>query len=388
MHAPLSSPPRHVYVHVPFCARRCSYCDFAIAVRSRVPVEDYMRALAAELALRFPASPSGVGAGRGVRAAAIDTLYLGGGTPSLLGGDGVARLLDLLLAHFELQPGAEVTVEANPDDVVVDSVRRWHAAGVNRLSIGAQSFSASALDWMHRTHSSDRIAAAVAAAREGGMANLSLDLIFALPDQIERSWQGDIELALGLEPPHLSLYGLTVEQGTPLARWRERGAAVEAEEDRYASEYLAACALLRDAGYEHYEVSSFARPGARSRHNNSYWSLVPYAGIGPSAHGFDGALRRWNIREYTQWAAALASGSDPLAGSERLTTPEREAEAVYLALRTAEGLSLRPTERERVQPWIAEGWGEIGPDGRLRLTATGWLRLDALAGDLTAFRSR
>jgi oxygen-independent coproporphyrinogen-3 oxidase len=369
--------PRHVYVHVPFCARRCTYCDFAIAVRARVPVDEYLSALRAELEMRWPVGETWE----------VDTLYFGGGTPSLLGAEGVASMIDLLRGHLRLAAGAEVTLEANPDDIDERAAAAWRASGVNRLSIGSQSFDDRALAWMHRTHGAARIADAVAAARAGGIENLSLDLIFSLPESLERDWADDLRRALVLRPDHLSLYGLTIEPGTALGRWRDRGQAIEAPEERYEAEYLRAHDTLAAAGFEHYEVSNFARPGRRSRHNASYWSGVPYAGLGPSAHEFDGLVRRWNVAPYAEWLRALADGRDPRGGSEELAPENRMAEEVYLGLRTLTGLELGDEEPPRVTPWVAAGWGTL--DGRrLRLSPRGWLRLDSLAADLTSFRSR
>lgn len=367
--------PRHIYVHVPFCARRCSYCDFSIAVRKVVPVGEYLDALRREFDIRYPVRERSAGW-------AAETLYLGGGTPSLLGGEGVGRVVRMVRERIELAPAAEITIEANPDDVTPGAVEQWRRAGVNRLSIGAQSFDPGALAWMHRTHSADQIAAAVRAARTGGVENISLDLIFALPASLKRDWRDDVERALELRADHVSLYGLTVEPATPLGRWRERGDVVEAPEESYESEFLLAHELLCAAGYEHYEVSNYALPGRRSRHNSSYWRRVPYAGLGPAAHSFDGARRRWNIAPYKAWELALRDGRDPLGGEEVLTTEEEDAERVYLGLRTGEGLPLDPEMARRVQTWESAGWALV--DGsRVHLTPAGWMRLDALASSLT-----
>ncbi len=375
--------PRHVYVHVPFCARRCSYCDFSIAVRKDVPVAEYLRALDAELSLRF----SGADREDKNEEWTLDTLYFGGGTPSQLGGGGLADAVDVVRRYAHLAPGAEVTAEVNPEDIHPRMVRSLVDAGINRLSIGAQSFNDRALAWMHRVHDSAKVAETVAIARGEGIENFSLDLIFALPTILDRSWDRDVEAALALEPQHLSLYGLTVEPATPLGRWAARGEVEEAPEERYESEFLRANALLSAAGFEHYEVSNFARANARSRHNSSYWKGVPYAGLGPSAHEFDGSVRRWNVAAYVAWNSRLREGFDPMAGHELLTEANRTAETVYLGLRTLDGLLLEPGEDDVVAPWIAAGWGVV-IDGLLRLTPLGWLRLDALATSLTAWRSR
>jgi oxygen-independent coproporphyrinogen-3 oxidase len=278
----------------------------------------------------------------------------------------------------------------NPDDVSLQALEMWAGAGVNRLSIGSQSFSEEALSWMHRTHSAAAAPEAVRLARAAGFANFSLDLIFALPAAVSRSWDDDLSRALELEPAHLSLYGLTVEPHTPLARWRERGALVEAGEDRYETDFLRAHARLGDAGLEHYEVSNFARPGSRSRHNSAYWGGAPYAAVGPSAHAFDGERRRWNVPHYAEWQRALAEGRLPTGGEEHLTGDEVLAERVYLGLRSDRGLVLEgDAERAMVRPWIDAGWAEGGVGAApLRLTALGWLRLDSLATALTVHRSR
>jgi len=370
---------RHLYVHVPFCSRRCSYCDFAIAVRRSVPVADYLDALAAELERRLDEAPMGP----------LETVYLGGGTPSKLGPDGVAGLLDSVRQAGVRNSGhlAEVTIEANPEDVTPAAAAAWRAAGVNRLSLGAQSFHEGALKWMHRTHDAGAIGRAVRVGRETGISDLSLDLIFALPAHLDRDWEADLSAAIALEPDHLSLYGLTVEPHTPLGRWAARGDVREAPEERYASEFLLAHRTLASAGFAHYEVSNFARPDHESRHNSAYWRRVPYLGIGPSAHSFDGAARRWNEREYAAWKMRAKRGEDPVAGVELLNKENERAEVVYLGLRTSEGLSTTAGDERVVEQWGTRGWAEVS-GGRVVLTAEGWLRLDSLAAALTAERSR
>jgi oxygen-independent coproporphyrinogen-3 oxidase len=367
--------PRHLYVHVPFCARRCSYCDFSIAVRSATPTDEYVSALRTELAL---------GA---IDRSVLDTVYLGGGTPSRLGGSGVAEVLSSVRDHASIAMGAEITIEANPDDVNDVAVAKWIATGVNRVSLGSQSFDDAVLQWMHRTHDAGQIGQAVRTLRRGGIANISLDLIFALPASLNRSWERDLTLALDLEPQHVSLYGLTVEAHTPIARWADRGAVVEGSEAQYEEEFLLASESMTRAGFEHYEVSNFARPGRASRHNSAYWMGAPYAGIGPSAHSFDGAIRRWNVSAYSEWIRRLTTGRPVSGGEEILTRENRDAEDVYLGLRTRGGLEINSTELDTVVRWVEAGWGEL-EGSRLRLTPTGWLRLDSLAADLAARRER
>jgi oxygen-independent coproporphyrinogen III oxidase len=369
--------PRHLYVHVPFCARRCSYCDFSIAVRDVVPVDDYVDAVRLELALRFPGSDRWE----------LDTLYVGGGTPSRLGPAGVTRLLDAIRERVALARDAEVTLEANPEDVSVEAATAWRAARVNRVSLGVQSFDDRALTWMRRTHDATRAACAVEAVREAGIENVSLDLIFALPTVLERSWESDLERALALAPSHVSLYGLTIEHATPLGRWVERGEVAEPPEEAYEAEFLRAHDAMAAAGFEHYEVSNFARPGRRSRHNWAYWSGVAYGGVGPAAHEFDGVRRRWNVAPYVSWRRRIAERRDPIGGAEALTSENRATETVYLGLRTAAGLRLSGGEVPSVEPWVQAGWATVEEGARLVLRAPGWLRLDAITRSLTAARS-
>jgi oxygen-independent coproporphyrinogen III oxidase len=369
--------PAHTYVHVPFCARRCSYCDFAIAVRREVPVDQYLASLASELALRYPGRDGGP----------LQTLYFGGGTPSMLGGNGIRRAIELVTTHAPLDAAAEVTIEANPDTVTPASARQWAAAGVNRVSLGGQSFSDDALQWMHRTHDADAIVRAAEALHAAGIMDISLDLIFALPASVPRDWAADLRQAIALRPTHISLYGLTVEPATPLGRWAERGQVVEAPEERYEADFMLAHEQLTAAGFEHYEVSSYARPGYRARHNSSYWTGVPYAGLGPGAHELIGGIRRWNVRAYAEWVARLAAGTDPLEGSEELTHDNRVAETVYLGLRTTDGLQLAADELPHVEPWVRQGWVMVDSADRMTPTPTGWLRLDSLAASLTHRRS-
>ncbi len=363
---------------MPFCARRCTYCDFSIAVRAAVPAVEFTQAVATELRMQAPDG----------EAWELDTLYFGGGTPSKLGAAGVARLLDVVREWATPAPGAEVTLETNPEDVSADSARAWRDAGVNRLSLGAQSFDDRVLAWMHRTHDAAAIPRAVEAARGAGFSDISLDLIFALPDALERDWIRDLDSALALEPTHLSLYGLTVEPATPLARRRARGTVHEASEERYEREFLNAHDILAAHGFGHYEVSNYAKPGHEARHNSAYWGGAPYAAAGPSAHAFDGERRRWNTEAYAAWLDLVRAGRDPTAGEERLTEGARSLERIYLGLRTARGLPSMPGERAALQPWVEAGWAEIDALGAIRPTALGWLRLDALTEYLTVRRSR
>jgi oxygen-independent coproporphyrinogen-3 oxidase len=314
-------------------------------------------------------------------------VYLGGGTPSLLPVDALTSLLTHLLNAFFSTPtldAVEVTLEANPEDVTPDAGLAWRRAGVNRVSLGAQSFDDRVLRWMHRSHDAARIGEAVRALRGAGIDNISLDLIFALPAELERDWSRDLDLALALVPSHLSLYGLTVEERTPLARWISRGASSAPDDERYAAEYLLAHERLRGAGYDFYEVSNAALGGRRSRHNAAYWSGRPYVGLGPAAHSYDGRTRRWNVAPWEAYRRAIHAGRTPVESHEALTEEQRELERLYLGLRTVEGVTLTAFDRLRppLTVWVTAGWVELRGD-RVACTPEGWLRLDALVRDLT-----
>jgi len=348
-------------------------------VRRTVPIAQYVDAIKAELIAGFP----------GDSTMPIRTLYFGGGTPSRLGELGVGELIGAIAEVYpQVTPGAtEITIEANPEDVSAAAARSWVAAGVRRVSLGVQSFDQAVLEWMHRSHDISTVRRAMDNLRAAGVNDISLDLIFALPEALNRNWTADLEQALALSPDHVSLYGLTVEPHTPLGRWAARGEAVEAPEDRYADEFMEAHRRMVDGGFEHYEVSNFAKPGMRSRHNSSYWKRVPYRGLGPSAHSFDGVNRRWNIQEYERWRASVLAGTGAEAGFEELTAANRIAEEVYLGLRTVDGLELGAADLPEVERWVEAGWAELRST-TLTVTALGWLRLDSLAAALTARRSR
>ena len=331
----------------------------------------------------------------------FETIYLGGGTPSLLPSDAIARLLHELTSRIRNPQSeirnrsnpqsairnVEITLEANPEDVTPDHAKAWRASGINRVSLGAQSFDDAVLKWMHRSHDAARIGAAVHALRGAGIENISLDLIFALPDELQRDWERDLDMALALRPEHLSLYGLTVEPRTPLDRWISRGATHAPDEERYAEEYLFAHRRLMADGFFFYEVSNAARDGFRSRHNSAYWSGKPYRGLGPAAHSFDGTTRRWNLRAWEAYRRAIAEGRSPIESEEALTDEQSELERIYLGLRTAEGVAVAALRRPSPPPYLAaQGW-VVEHNGRLRCTPEGWLRLDSIVNEISHDRA-
>jgi oxygen-independent coproporphyrinogen-3 oxidase len=366
----------HLYVHVPFCARRCVYCDFSIAVRSDVPVADFIEGVRRELSGRHANSEF-----------SLATLYFGGGTPSKLGGEGMARLLEAIGERAVMKTAAEVTIEANPEDVSNAAVRAWRKAGVNRVSLGVQSFNEGVLLWMHRTHDAEQARRSVQVLHEGGIDNVSIDLIFATPPNLDRSWERDVEEAVALRVAHVSAYGLTVEPHTPLGRRVARKDANEAPEESFEADFLAAHSILTRSGFEHYEVSNYGRSGRHSRHNWAYWQRASFGGIGPSAHEFDGAIRQWNVDPYVAWLEGVSKSGSAIAGNERIAESQSLDEMTYLGLRTQAGVRVGDDDMPVVGRWIDAGWAICDDNSNLRLTPLGWLRLDALANALTLSRS-
>jgi len=371
-----------VYVHAPFCVRRCLYCDFAVQVRRTGDTPAWLSALDGEL-------ESIAREGLFTLAPRLDTLYVGGGTPSLLGPEAMSGLRRVL-GHERLGGSdLEWTAEANPESLTPEVARAWRDAGVNRLSLGVQTFHAPALRWMGRMHGPEGAETAVATARASGVENLSVDLIFGLPGHLGRPWQTDLERVLALDVPHVSLYGLSVEPGTPLGRAVREGRELPVDEERYREEFLLAAETLRAAGYEHYEVSNFARPDAASRHNQAYWRGVPYLGLGNGAHSFAPPVRRWNLRAWEEYATRTAEGRSPEEDREVLDADARRLERIWLGLRTSDGLEVHDLghgAEAAAAAWERKGLAVID-HGTVRLTPEGWLVLDRLAVELDDVRA-
>ena len=383
-----------LYLHIPFCSRRCVYCDFYSTTRTDL-MPRYAGCLVREMGLR-----------RGEVQGPLHTLYIGGGTPSLLPPALVGKLLDAAQACFGIRPDAEVTLEGNPDDLTLPLLRDLRGAGINRLSIGVQSFSNATLSFLRRRHTARQACEAVENARRAGFDNLSIDLIYGLPGESLEQWRANLDAALALEPEHISAYLLSYEEGTPLETLRRRGRVQEAGEDFALACYRLLAAALRSAGYEHYEISNFARKGCRSRHNSSYWKGIPYLGCGPSAHSYDGRNRQWNtpnLELYLREVGRCASPEDFMEAAwiekEQLSTAERYNDLVVTALRTCEGIDLSSLRHSfggsfaayclrNASPHLQKGSLEILPvssafsEGRLRLTRKGLFLSDGIMSDL------
>src|SRR2546426_560878 len=357
-----------LYVHVPFCAVRCTYCDFSSGSLSAAAVERYLEAMAREAGLRAPS----VGHTR------FTSVFFGGGTPSALSARHFRRLWSTLKHHFTLEPAAEVTLEANPESVGPALLGAWAETGVNRLSMGAQSFDPRELELLGRIHSAARPAEAVALARAHGFRQLSLDLMFGFPGHDPERWRASVEAALELDPGHLSAYCYIPEPGTPLGDAVARGEQRLPEPELQADMYDALALRLGAGGYRCYETSNFCRPNQEARHNLVYWLRRPYLGLGPSAHGLVGGERYGNFYAMTRWAEALDAGVPP--ESEREVESERSAtqEIVMLGLRLADGLD--PADlSERTWLMVEGRYGRAFEralaSGRLERTERGGVRI-------------
>jgi oxygen-independent coproporphyrinogen-3 oxidase len=376
--------PFALYVHIPWCRHVCPYCDFNVYAASEPPEAPYVAALATELAARAAAAPW---QGRALR-----SVYFGGGTPSLLSVEAVASVLDAVRGAFGLAPGAEVTIEANPGGLSAERLHGYRAAGVNRLSIGAQSFAPAHRRMLGRDHTAEDVVATVAAAREAGFDNVSLDLIFGVPNGTVAEWKADLAAALALRPPHVSAYSLTYEEATPFFKWREQGRLAAVAEDDEATMAEATVETLEAAGLMRYEISSFARPGYESRHNLAYWDGSDYLGIGAGAHSFAATpapgQRLVNERLPARYVAAVVATGTAVANEERLTEAQARAEFCFTGLRQLAGVDTAAFRQrfgcdvEAAFPAIAH---LVADDlvqragGRLRLTPRGLRFADTVA---------
>ncbi len=373
-----------VYVHVPFCASRCGYCDFNTYLPSEVagarPFENYGAAARREIALAGELLPAPL--------PPVSTVFFGGGTPTLLPPHELAALLDAVRAEFGLAPDAEVTTEGNPESVTPAGLAELRAAGFTRISLGMQSDLPHVLAVLDRRHTPGRAAAAVREARDAGFEHVSLDLIYGAPGETDADWQASLDAALRAGPDHLSCYALVVEDGTAMARKVRAGHLPAVDEDALAARYAIAEETLSAAGMTWYEVSNWSRTDAdRCRHNLLYWHSGDWWGVGPGAHSHIGGVRWWNVRRPETYARLLAAGRSPAAGREVLDTPARRREDVMLRVRLREGLDLTALpQRVRL---LADGWVRDGladgaalGGGRLALTVRGRLLADLVVREL------
>ncbi len=330
-----------LYLHIPFCHTRCYYCDFNTYAGILPLREPYVRALLEEIALAGALARLPGGETRRTR-----TIFFGGGTPSLLSVEQVSRLLAACRRFFAVDADAEITLEANPGTLDRQQLQGLHAAGITRLSLGAQSFDADLLKTLGRIHSPEEISQAVGFARQAGFSSLNLDFMFGLPGQTMHHWQKTLDQALRLRPEHLSLYSLIIEEGTPFYMWTHEGRITPGDEDLCADMYEYARERLQIEGYEQYEISNWSLPGHQCRHNLTYWWNLPYIGMGAGAHSFFAGKRFSDLREPREYIHQLKRGQWPLAESEAVTRLQEMTETAFLGLRTVPGLHL-PTFAQR-----------------------------------------
>lgn len=368
-----------LYLHIPFCKQACHYCDFHFSTGSR-HIGEVVDALTKELELR-----------KGFLDSPLETIYFGGGTPSLLAADQVSLLLEHAARNFSIKTGAEITLEANPDDLTPEKLRAFRAAGINRLSIGIQSFRDDVLRYLNRAHDGSAARQSLVDSREAGFTNISIDLIYAIPGLGLADWETILGQAGSFRPEHLSAYALTIEDRTVFGHLLRKGRLHRVEDEQAAQQFERMQDVLEGFGYEHYEISNFSLPGLHSRHNSSYWLQKQYLGVGPSAHSYDGRRRYVNIANNARYAEALRKDLIP-AEIEELTPVDRINEYILTRLRTRWGLDLRLLEQELGDNFpvrnetILRRYTEDGllafTDEAVKLTRRGMLLADKITEDL------
>ncbi|MCS6973314.1 MAG: radical SAM family heme chaperone HemW [Cyclobacteriaceae bacterium] len=369
-----------IYLHIPFCRKACHYCDFHFST-NRQNESEVVHAMVREIELRRNYLPG----------EAIETIYIGGGTPSLLKPSHLEFLLNTIDKNFIVSSSCEITLEANPDDLSEDSLLTFRDLGINRLSIGIQTFNEDLLRYLNRSHSGSQAVDTFRLARSHGFNNINLDLIFGIPGQTLQMVDDDLQQVLSLNPEHISAYALTIEERTVFGNWFKKGKLQPVAEELGAALFQMVSDKLTAAGYRHYEISNYARPGFLSRHNSNYWKQVPYLGIGPGAHSFDGISRQANISNNHLYVKNVNQGVIP-ATVEKLSRENRINEYIMTSLRTDTGLDTKflqknydfhfsPAQQQLIRNWQSLGLLTVD-DSRLILTRQGKLLADRLAADL------
>ncbi len=371
-----------IYIHIPFCKQACHYCNFHFATSLRQK-DDLIAALVNEINLTplFSASADKI----------IETVYFGGGTPSLLTMEDLKKISEALHAKFEIACNAEITLEANPDDINAKKLTEWKQTGINRLSLGIQSFNKKELAWMNRAHTAAESLQCMDEIKEAGFTNFSIDLIYGSPLLTNNEWKRNVEVVIEKSVPHISCYSLTVEPKTPLAKLITLNKKQMVDSEKQAEQFLLLMQWMKAAGYEHYEISNYALPGMRSQHNSSYWQGKNYYGFGPSAHSFDGNNRRWNVANNTKYIQSIEQNTVPYE-EEKLTVTQKLNEYIMTSLRTIEGIDLKKIEQDFGQKINAELQGAsikwqkgnklFADNSKLILTTEGKLFADGIAADL------
>ncbi len=367
-----------IYFHIPFCRQKCSYCNFhfSVSVRDREPM---LAALKKELKLRQGE----------LQSRQLNSVYFGGGTPSLLGAAELHQLIEETADYFSFSDDIEITVEANPDDLTDDFLKRLSASPANRLSIGTQSFYDADLKLMNRAHNGAEAVDSIRRAQDFGFPNISIDLIYGTPTAKSDTWQRNLDQAVGLGVPHISAYALTVEPQTALNAWISQGKVKAPAEQQQHDDFFYMSSFLASQGFEHYEISNFGKPGFHSRHNGAYWQYKEYLGIGPSAHSYDGCQKRsWNISHNRKYIDALQQHQLPLE-TEELSARDRYNEMLMIGLRTRRGVDFAKLQQlmsdDRsgmvLSQYLSEGKLEL-KDGYLAIPEEHWFLADGIASDL------
>ena len=314
-----------IYIHIPFCRKACHYCNFHFST-SLGKAEAVVSSILKEIELRSSEMKE-----------EVQTIYFGGGTPSILDTVAIERLLDAIRSHYAVSSDVEITLEANPDDITQEKAKAWKQMGINRFSIGVQSFADENLQWMNRAHDASQSFQCIQTIREVGFDNFSIDLIYGTPGQTHEGWIKDLEKAIEMKIPHLSCYALTVEEGTALHHMIGSGKKEKISADEQAERFEALVQLSSLAGYTHYEISNLALPGKESKHNSAYWEGKPYLGFGPSAHSFSGTKRSWNIADNLQYIRSIEAGILP-SEEETLRETDQLNEYIMTSLRSIKGM--------------------------------------------------
>ncbi len=314
-----------IYIHIPFCKKACHYCDFHFSTTLNL-LDNIVEAIVLEAKLMS-----------GYLKEPIETIYFGGGTPSILEGKHLDKIVRALYKHYKINSSIEFTLEANPDDLTEEKIRYFASIGVNRLSIGTQSFSNPVLHFLNRSHTAEQTKQAVELSNKYGIDNLSLDLMYGIPNQSEAQWKLNLQELLHLNPNHISCYALTIENKTVFGNWRKKGKLVPVEDDEVIKEYEYMVEFLTAHGYEHYEVSNFSKPGKYSKHNSSYWHQKNYLGLGPGAHSFNGSSRHFNVSNNPKYVKSITNGATQYS-QEMLSTKELLTEYIFTRIRTKWGV--------------------------------------------------
>ncbi|HEY5461940.1 MAG TPA: radical SAM family heme chaperone HemW [Hanamia sp.] len=375
-----------IYIHIPFCKRACYYCNFHFST-SLDSKKELVSSLIKEIEIRSK-SPENEIAILSSQNEAIETIYFGGGTPSLLSQYEINQILSSLKKNYKISNASEITLEANPDDITLEKLNAWKNAGVNRLSIGIQSFIDRDLKWMNRVHNAEQSLDCIHLAREAGFNNFSIDLIFGTPNLSNDEWKENVQKAINMKVPHIACYALTVEPKTALQKMIALKKKEDVNADMQAGQYLILMKMMRSEGYEHYEISNFAKPGFRSRHNSSYWQGKKYIGIGPSAHSYNGKERMWNKANNTIYIQSIQQNNIPFE-KEILTKNQQLEEYIMTSLRTMEGMDLQfiennfsKDERKRIENILANEVAKdkiIAKGDKIILTDEGKLFADAIS---------